>query len=107
MTCHVRASTTVRGIPVHHGARLPLVLVPAPTPVRSSRHGCFKGAANIRPPCSGDRPTIARRDLGCPDRPPREGDLMETIEVDAVEVRYEISGDGEPVVCLHANPFVD
>jgi pimeloyl-ACP methyl ester carboxylesterase len=32
---------------------------------------------------------------------------METIEVDAVEVRYEISGDGEPVVCIHANPFVD
>ena len=32
---------------------------------------------------------------------------METIEVDAVEVHYEISGCGEPVVCLHANPFVD
>ena len=32
---------------------------------------------------------------------------METIELDAVEVRYEVSGDGEPVICLHANPFVD
>ncbi len=32
---------------------------------------------------------------------------METIQVDAIEVRYEISGDGEPVICLHANPFVD
>ena len=32
---------------------------------------------------------------------------METIHIDGVEVRYEIKGDGEPVICLHANPFVD
>ena len=32
---------------------------------------------------------------------------METVKVDDTEVRYEISGEGEPVICLHANPFVD
>ena len=32
---------------------------------------------------------------------------METIQVGDTEVRYEVRGEGEPVICLHANPFVD
>ena len=32
---------------------------------------------------------------------------METIQVGDTEVRYEVCGEGEPVICLHANPFVD
>src|SRR5690349_623288 len=32
---------------------------------------------------------------------------MITVEVGAMQVRYEVIGEGQPVVLLHANPFVD
>jgi len=32
---------------------------------------------------------------------------VETVEIDNTEMRYEVRGVGEPVICLHANPFVD
>jgi pimeloyl-ACP methyl ester carboxylesterase len=32
---------------------------------------------------------------------------METAKIGNTEVRYEVRGDGDPVICLHANPFVE
>ena len=32
---------------------------------------------------------------------------MNTLDLADTTVRYEVRGDGDPVVLLHANPFVD